>query len=358
MATNNTIRVYETNLKRIIMLLERTLPIDRFVSIDSILDFFNNNSIFCSKEELEYILSIMMIESGSVIKKNYLQKNAEYCLLDQNTRGTTYSISYHEVIDDRPNDNKSFLLISDTHFGSDEENYVLINNLYSYAKKQNVCACFHLGDIFKMDEGNIDKIRELYGRFEKYYPRGIKTYSICGNHDEYMHTISPIRPIYAGSKSDIPLDIRILNSLNPDFNSFAYDSFKTNINNTRFHFNHKLYISRALRNKKIDKLSDIGDEVKWFSYEERVLISGHLHDGFIYTTSDNIYLGVPSSSNLNKNGIVGYILDTSNNGCVIRVLKSNNDEIHEEEHFLIQYDNIPVIKKEYTSTAKKLKNKM
>lgn len=352
--------ISETNIYTIIKYLEKVLPINSFISINTIYEYLNLYNFGFTKEELENALSIMMIEYRSVIKNNYLMKSDEYCLLDQDKRNTRFAIAYRKLIDDMPCNNKSFLLISDTHFGSEKENYELVKNLYSYAKKQNVCACFHLGDIFnKMDGDNIDIIKKLYKMFEIHYPKGIKTYSICGNHDQYMHTVCPIRPLYDIPKIDIPLDIRILNRLNSDFNSFASEYFSTTINNVKFHFNHKLYINSVERDKKIDKLSDIDDKSNVFSCDEKILISGHLHDGFIYTTSNNIYLGVPSSSNLNKNGIVGYILDVNNEGCNIRVLKlKENGDIYEIENFWINYDNIPIIRKEYKTTAKTLKNEM
>lgn len=350
----NSLKYNEQNIYKIIMYLKRILKYNAFISINETFENLKLNSIDCTKEELKYALSIMMIEHRSVIRNNYLIKQDEYCLLDENRRNTMYSIAYNNLIDDIPYNSKSFLLISDTHFGSKEENYELIKNLYSYAKKQNVCACFHLGDIFKIGEEEIDKIDEFYKNFEMYYPKDIKTYSICGNHDKYMHTVCPITPFYEEPKIDRPLDIRILNRLNSNFNSFASDRFTASINNTKFHFSHRLYISRILMDKKIDKLSDIENESKWLSYDEKILISGHLHDGFIYTTNNNLYLGVPSSSDLNKNGVVGYILDVNNNGCNIRILKSNeNNDIFEEQNYLINYDNMPTIKKDFKTLVKK-----
>lgn len=351
----NILKPDEMKIKDIIMYLEGSLPINNFVSFDIIYKNLNSCGIQCSTEELKYALSIMMIERGSIIKNNNLMKSDEYCLMDDYKRRSKYVIAYRKLIDDMPDTSKSFLLISDTHFGSEEEDYELINNLYCYAKKQNVCACFHLGDIFKIDEDNIDKINEQYTKFEMYYPRGIKTYSICGNHDKYMHTVSPINPLFEIPKVKEPLDIRILNRLNSDFNCFASEYFSTTINNQKFHFNHRLYINKIERDKRIDKLEDIDDEFEMFSREEKILISGHLHDGFIYTTNNNLYLGVPSSSYLNKNGVVGYILDVNNTTCNVRVLKSNNKEIFEEENYLINLDNMPTIKKEYKSKVKLLK---
>ena len=83
---------------------------------------------------------------------------------------------------------------------------------------------------------------------------------------------------------------------------------------------HRLYISWLIDNQKLDCIDDIYEVEKWVSNDYKVLISGHLHQGIIYSNKnylDNyiLYLGVPSLSNMNIGKAIAYIIEIDEKPC-------------------------------------------
>ena len=85
-----------------------------------------------------------------------------------------------------------FVVIADTHFGSDEENYEYIYRVFDFCDKNNIKNVFHAGDFiegtYQEDpylnyENREDLIEEIYNAIERYPKSDITTHLILGNHD-------------------------------------------------------------------------------------------------------------------------------------------------------------------------------
>ncbi len=182
----------------------------------------------------------------------------------------------------------------------------------------DVTKCFHLGDIFTgsihgsfSTEEMLKQIRD----FIYYYPnptsQEMTTYANIGNHDEFLHGFFQLSR--EGPYSSI-FDLRYLNVYHPSFYIIPRPSWKTDFSNVSMHFGHRLYVSGIRREVKLFGLCDMEQESRWLDEVYDVLWSGHLHNAFVYTTDfldskQQLFLGVPSTSRYNLNGVVAYLAD-------------------------------------------------
>lgn len=307
---------------------------------------FNDNNLFL-------VLQILLSNYKRIVRNEYWNKETEYEFLDRNL-WEHKSQEVHYSFEDDMKSNKTFLLISDTHIGNDKMfNSKLLHNLYDYAIMNGAKKCFHLGDLFegckellgdlyevRITGKQVDDFEEEFCRqinlfidgYPKPNPSELMTYGLIGNHDEAMNRFLKFRNWCCAS------DLRKLSIYNPSFYMFPREHWCANLNDVNFHFNHKLYMSEVIENLKINELSDIekkkeflGDLILDSHYD--VLVSGHLHKGIIYTSEDyfkrkdKLYLGVPSSSNINVFGTVGYLvyMYPESNSMEVSILGSDND---------------------------------
>ena len=178
--------------------------------------------------------------------------------------------------------------------------------------------------------------------------QNLQTYAIAGNHDSYMHTITPLTPLLKEPKVDNILDLRILNELNNSFYFYPSEYFSSDICNQKFHFSHRLYINEIIKDLHIEDISQIDTISPWYSNQFRILISGHLHKGFIYTTEyNNIYLGVPSTTNYNTTNTIAYIINIDINKIIVKVLNYYNKQVKILEEHDFCYNNVQILKKTY-----------
>ena len=263
---------------------------------------------------------------------------------------------------------KIFLLISDTHIGNCEMfNSRLLNNLYEYAIKIGATKCFHLGELFegcKEVKGNIYEIKidrkmiDLYddefcrqinlfiNEYPKTNPNEFKTYCLLGNRDETMNRFLQFRDFMHSC------DLRKLSMYDPSFYMFPRSHWITELNDVSFHFDHRLYMSVIIDDLKINELADIEKEREtvgnlMLDTDYDVLISGHLHKGIIYTSTDyfeqkdKLYLGIPSSSNINVGrGSVGYLVymyPESNSMEILILGCDNNFNIYEIDRIFWEF---------------------
>ena len=104
--------------------------------------------------------------------------------------------------------------------------------------------------------------------------------------------------------------------------------------------------------QKINSVDDLSDLEKWISNDYKLLISGHLHQGIIYSANnyDNkeiIYLGVPSLSKINLNKAIAYILELDKDKINVSVLSTDSSlKIIEIENIDLNQNN-KVLKKTY-----------
>lgn len=339
----------------------------RGLSINVISKMLRDRGLIFNDNDLNFVLQVLLSNYKTIIRNEYWHKDTEYELLDRKFWEHT-SQQVHYSFEDDMKSKKVFLLISDTHLGNEKMfNSRLLNNLYDYAIKMGATKCFHLGDLFegrKGLKGNIYEIKinrkeinlfeEDFSRqinlfineYPKTNPNEFKTYCLLGNRDETMNRFLQIRDIIHSS------DLRKLSMYDPSFYMFPRSHWCTNLNDVSFHFDHRLYMSAIIDDLKINELADIEKEREIvgnlaLDTDYDVLISGHLHKGIIYTgmdyseQKDKLYLGVPSSSNINVGGdSVGYLvyMYPETNSMEVLVLGcDNNLNIYEIDRFFWKF---------------------
>lgn len=229
---------------------------------------------------------------------------------------------------------------------------ILINSIYDYAIKRGITTIFHLGDLFDgvksnhLTDNDIEEINRQLNLFLTQYPhpnkKELKTYSLVGNHDKYINDYLESDNYWNAC------DLRGLTYFDPSFYMFPYrnvwNDYSTGeiaakINNFKIHMSHLLYISFMLLNWLLNSIEDIDkNEASMFlDFEYNLLLSGHLHQGFIYTNrlnyddKERLFLGTPSLSKINLNKNIAYILNFNKdiNGNVasidIEILRTDNN---------------------------------
>lgn len=295
-----------------------------FYSLSEINKIISKNIDNYTLKELTNVLVYLSSISGSMIHKDYLSKESEYKLLDRYYQLSSLSEHYTDL--KIGSDSVRILLISDTHIGNNNlEDLELISETYNFALNDKIEVVFHLGDVFEgLSKINENQILEEYKRqidlFIEKYPNNIRTISLLGNHDRTMHELYQrrVHPSF---------DLRTLSYYKDKF-TLLPRSYLT-LNDKPIHFSHRLYLNTLIRDIKINKIDDILEYESLFSYENKINISGHLHNGFIYRINDNdlnesIYIGVPSLNKLNKNAIALELIMDGNNINLIPIYKENN----------------------------------
>lgn len=234
--------------------------------------------------------------------------------------------------------NNHFLLISDTHIGSEIADLDLINYIYDYAVNNNISLVFHLGDIFHKltrkdgyDAKNdiyhnstyggvnynwcVDANKEYDERirlFLEKYPNisEVKTIAILGNHDV------EINQFYHNYIEEI--DLRVLNLINPSFFFYPRDNLSWDNGPTSIRFSHRLYINGLLRDTCLRSEEELNEwYISMINIKEDydLLISGHLHKPMITCVNgnQNLLISVPSTSKINIDGVVAYECEIGEN---------------------------------------------
>ena len=277
-------------------------------------ELFNKNIIFNDKI-LYNVIDYLFVSKGCIVRNDFINEEADYVLLDEHLWNSTYSRSYYSLIDKTDID-KRILLISDTHIGnSNIEYFTLLNNLYIYARNMGIKTCLHLGDLFDRSISSYFDFSRNINLFINNYPKtDIMTYSLLGNHDEVYKK-------YFNQKTVLRYyDFRSLSMYRKDLYMLPENSNIINFNDTDFHISHRLYYNFMVNDLKINKIKDLNNvdrlafpnmnlNYKLFNPIYKVNISGHLHQGFIKTIDNSIYIGVPSTSKINQTHSIATVLD-------------------------------------------------
>lgn len=277
-------------------------------------ELFNKNIIFNDKI-LYNVIDYLFVSKGCIVRNDFINEEADYVLLDEHLWNSTYSRSYYSLIDKTDID-KRILLISDTHIGnSNIEDFTLLNNLYIYARNMGIKTCLHLGDLFDRSISSYFDFSRNINLFINNYPKtDIMTYSLLGNHDEVYKK-------YFNQKTVLRYyDFRSLSMYRKDLYMLPENSNIINFNDTDFHISHRLYYNFMVNDLKINKIKDLNNvdrlafpnmnlNYKLFNPIYKVNISGHLHQGFIKTIDNSIYIGVPSTSKINQTHSIATVLD-------------------------------------------------
>lgn len=289
------------------------------LNISQIKSLLKADNISVTDEDLFAVMFQLFIDDGLIVKDDFWNKESEYHILNSRQENSVYSRNYYSyTVDNEENKDLTFLLISDTHIGNKEiEDFKLLDKVYDKAIALGIKKCFHLGDIFAGKQKEIPTQDELLYQLNSFinnYPSPTKeelqTIALIGNHDEWIHGFFDI---IKNIQLEYLYDLRNLTDFIPSFYTIPRSSWTTDISDIAFHFEHRLYHSVMVRNLFLTKLDDFEKHRNWLDPRYDVLISGHLHKGMIYTTDiprfnfkEQIFIGVPSTSQININETVAY----------------------------------------------------
>lgn len=277
-----------------------------------------------SQEDLRIVINIFISNFERVVRIDRWNDEPLYMVLDERHEQHNYQRTFYDFRDDMPFLNKRFMAISDTHVGNEKiHNFKLLHNIYDFAIKEDIKYIFHLGDVFqRVDGGSYDerysKAMKNIDVFLKEYPntRGcLETIALLGNHDLSIHGSSGTNVYFSEEKEFEQLyNLRELTKDNPEFLMYARRTFEIELSNIPIHFSHKLYLDSLHRDEKINSVNDISDVDEKSFCKYPICISGHLHRGLLcidkdYFDNDHLYIGVPSTSDLNVGNAVGYVID-------------------------------------------------
>ncbi len=145
-----------------------------------------------------------------------------------------------------------FVIIADTHFGSDEENYEYIYRVFDFCNKNNIKNVFHAGDFIEGTycddpythyENREDLIEEIYNALERYPKSDITTHLILGNHD--VNSYNNSFNVYSNNKNNRYLQVYNNNSKNIELDGVSIVKYNLvdDDNNilTSFNLEHCIY---------------------------------------------------------------------------------------------------------------------
>lgn len=291
----------------------------------------------------------LFVRYGAIIKDDFWDGEPRYHYVEPYRQDSSYTKSYYSF-EVNNNQSKKILLIADTHIGNSEfENFKLLRNTYDKGIVLGANKCFHLGDIFAgrcgdySDEEMENQIKSFIENYPNPSETEMTTYALLGNHDEWIR--GSVNHIFKYGEAYY-YDFRCLSKYIPSFYTFQRDKWQTSFEDIHTLFSHRLYISWIYPEMRLSKLEEIEEEKRWMNSDYRVLISGHLHCGFIYSADDLkyskddiIYLGVPSTSSRNLGGPVAYLVsinyenDLPKNMEITTLNSDKNCSIHEGETF-------------------------
>lgn len=260
----------ETDLKIIKLLSEEKHP-----SLDMLkkLTGLNNYQLSLKLSSLK--------NKGFLIERIYFSDTIRYCLhKDPNSKPYIHMHVRKKF---------RFLAIADTHIGSINERFDLLDNIYEYAAKVGIHTIVHCGDLIEGPELNdinsLKKTNEVLKYIIKKYPKddNIYNYITFGNHDA--------RSIVQDNYNIINL----LTSRRLDFISMGYKfgCFKT--------LNDFITIYHPYRHKNRDQyINDVHNNYP--DIETKLILLGHTHRSASYMNDKSILINVPCLCSSNKPG--------------------------------------------------------
>lgn len=306
----------------------------RLFSINDLISYLDYKNIEYTLDELKVCLNILLCEFSSIARHDLYSGKVLYEKLSERYQDTRFAKGFCDFYDDCKYDDKRFVLIADTHIGNYEvQSFDIINGIYNYCVDNNINNVFHLGDLLDglkpnvLGNDRLEKFDEQIKIFLDNYPNinGIKTYSICGNHDEVIHGadgVSCILDIYGPTYRDL----RALSRDKDNFIFYGHENFNIKFSDQDFRFGHRLYINPFERKKILHHVDEIDADIKEVSNDYSVCICGHLHSGVLFVDTDcygrdKCFITVPSTSLLNVDGVVGFNIDLINSdGCLDKMI--------------------------------------
>ena len=298
---------------------------NNYFTFEILSSILKKKNIKFSYHDLDIAIKIFINDFEKVVRIDSWNLEPMYMVLDERHQQHNYQKVFYKFYDNIPHNNKKFIVISDTHIGNDDiQNFKLLHNIYDFSIKNNIRYIFHLGDIFqRVDNFSYDerfsKAMENINTFLREYPivneDELKTIGLLGNHDLSIHGTFGTN-VYFDSENQLEqlYNLKDLSKDNPAFLMYARRTFGIELSNVPIHFSHKLYIDSLHKNHMINSVDDILSMEEKSFCQYPVCISGHLHKGLLcndkdFFDNDHLYIGVPSTSNLNIGNVVAYIID-------------------------------------------------
>ena len=279
------------------------------LTFSQILVHLKQKKVSVSEETVYQVLQFLFIPRGYLIRKDYWEKEPVYELVDKYRRDSSFTKHYYSFQETSPN-HHMFIALADTHIGDEEiENIKLLDALYNYGIQLGIKNFFHIGDLFTKKGVNdvYQLLKKFHYEYPHPYPNELMTYGVLGNHDKKINEVL---------KEGYPyLDLRLLSALCPSFYMFPREKWIAEVSNITINFSHKLFVNVFVPDLILSDIYEIQEFEKLFGCTHDVLISGHLHQGIVYTGYDKykkqecLYLGVPSTSNINLNHTVAYLVN-------------------------------------------------
>lgn len=303
---------------------------NNFFTIESLEYILKQNNIEFTEKKLHEAIYILLVDFGSIVRYDNWNSEPIFQVLDERHKDTNWQKNFYALSADDSSEEKEFLLIADTHIGNDKiHNFKLINDIYDYTLKKGIKNIFHLGDIFdgiNCNDSEKDKRLKLEKQLElfmKYYPNlepsEVRTIALLGNHDKTIYGTNGIEDPFINIDDMKPqlYDLKSITKDNPGFMIYARKMFSLELNDISMHFSHRLYVDKLNRIINLNNLDDIDKVTKNMTHVHSLYFSGHIHKAFLHFVKDilsnnQLFIGVPSTSLLNKDNVVAYMVKINN----------------------------------------------
>lgn len=321
------------NIKNLLLEIQKIIKYNigenNYFDIDLLIYILKQKKIEFDENKIHVALYMLLNDFGNIIRYDNWSGKPKFQVLDERHENTNWQKSFYNFTDDSVGD-KEFLLMADTHIGNDKmQNFKLINNIYDFALKNKIKNIFHLGDIFEgikcsdSESEKMKKVEEQLTIFIKNYPNlnpnELRTISLLGNHDKTIHGSYGTDVIvdFKNIKQQL-YDLRNITKENPGFILYPKKRMTIELNNIPINLSHRIFINELHRDIKFEIKEDIIEKTNDSLCQFPLYISGHLHKKVILESEDKysnkqLFVGVPSTSSLNLDDAVAYVIKLYNN---------------------------------------------
>ena len=234
-----------------------------------------------SHKKIYYYIDLLEKNGLLINRKYYYNGDLKYQLAHDFQEDRASLITRHSDTD------LKFLLLSDLHLASSEENLSLLNEVYNFCIKEDIHVILNAGDFIDGFVGTIPKLfdngyEQIEYAIKKHpYDSSIINFLVLGNHD------------YSTIKIDgVALD-KMLKRKRHDIKVVGYGEGKLLIKNDF------LVIKHPLKNGKTNDCN----------YNNALILKGHSHRMKMIMDDNNCILYVPTISNiLSENTFPGIIV--------------------------------------------------
>ena len=178
-------------------------------------------------------------------------------------------------------DNVKVLIISDLHIGGIDDGLKYINDVYKYAKDNDIHIIFNIGDLFhginvKYPDNGVQSFFNQLDRFKKEYPMydDIVTFLILGNHDYSIF-------------QTLGIDISKCINDRTDFINLGYGLGKIKLGNDLILLEHDLLLTEQPQREQNARFIFRGHSHKYESVSNQITVPA-LQDADFYTNLTSV----------------------------------------------------------------------